>query len=432
MLLRCAALNLLSCAVLSACQFVDLDRDLKELESLSYIEGSISLDPTSENPIAIALFSDELRRDQLINAKLVESRDFSIGAPPGRYVLFAFEDRNRDFRYQLGEPAGVAGAATPIVLQAGQVVSDVVIELDEKFAFPESNNTASGNAGPDSAKTIDRPSAATSFPKLWAGRKNVGAIATLDEPRFDEEIARMGLWEPLRFSLEVGPGLYMLQPYDPAKTPVLFVHGSNGSPRNWKTIIDQLDRARFQPWVLAYASGLPLKTNATYMYDAVTQLRLLHDFDNLILVAHSMGGLLSRAFIDRHGETEATYLTVFVTLSTPWAGHDAAQLGVDYAPAVVPVWRDMVPASAFLNRLREKDLPTTLPHHLLFSYRGGGFPSSIANDGTVTVASQLEPTVQSKATRIYGFDTGHTEILADGAATRLLSQILKATPKTDP
>ncbi len=118
MLLRCAALNLLSCAVLSACQFVDLDRDLKELESLSYIEGSISLDPTSENSIAIALFSDELRRDQLINAKLVESRDFLIGAPPGRYVLFAFEDRNRDFRYQLGEPAGVAGAATPIVLQA--------------------------------------------------------------------------------------------------------------------------------------------------------------------------------------------------------------------------------------------------------------------------------------------------------------------------
>ena len=428
-MLRFAVLPLFSITILSACQFAGLDRDLKELETFASIEGSVSLNSASENPIAVALFSNKLDRDHLINAKLIDTRDFKIGGPPGRYIVFAFEDRSRDFQYQRGEPAGVT---TPIVLQAGKNVSGVVIELDKDFLPPEADNAAPDNTQPSNAKTSERATAVRFLPNLWAGRKNIGAITSLGDPKFDEGIAKMGLWEPVKFSLKVGPGIYMLQPYDPAKIPVLFVHGISGSPRNWKLIIDQLDRSRYQPWVMAYASGLPLEVNAKYMYEAITQLWLLYEFDDLFLVAHSMGGLLSRDFVDRYGETDAAYLKVFVTLSTPWGGHDAAQLGIDYAPAVVPAWRDIAPTSAFLNRLREKDLPASVPHHLLFSYRGGGFPSSTANDGTVTVASELEPAAQSKAKRVYGFNARHTEILADEAVIRLLSQILKSAPRADP
>ena len=155
---------------------------------------------------------------------------------------------------------------TPIVLQAGKNVSGVVIELDKDFLPPEADNAAPDNTQPSKAKTSERATAVRSLPNLWAGRKNIGSITSLDDPKFDEGIAKMGLWEPVKFSLKVGPGIYMLQPYDPAKIPVLFVHGISGSPRNWKPIIDQLDRSRYQPWVMAYASGLPLEVNAKYMY----------------------------------------------------------------------------------------------------------------------------------------------------------------------
>ncbi len=94
--------------------------------------------------------------------------------------------------------------------------------------------------------------------------------------------------------MEVGPGLFLLEPYDPNKIPVLFVHGINGTPLDWRTIIESLDRRRFQPWILAYASGLPLEANAKYMIEAVTQLRFKYGFESLFLVAHSMGGLVSQ------------------------------------------------------------------------------------------------------------------------------------------
>ena len=235
----------------------------------------------------------------------------------------------------------------------------------------------------------------------------------------------MGTWELLRFSLEIGPGLYLLAPYDRSKIPVLFVHGINGSPLDWRSVIQNLDRSRFQALVLSYASGLPLHANAEYLYNAVTQLRHKHGFDNLYLVAHSMGGLVSQGFIDRYRKSGGRYLKVFVSISTPWAGHAAAGLALDFAPAVVPVWRDMAPASKYLAAVRQSRLPAGVPYHLLFSYRGGGFPSSTANDGSVTVASQLDPAAQDRALRIYGFDTGHTGMLSDQAAIRLVNKMLR-------
>ena len=406
---------LLSSAALVGCQFIDLGRDLEEMDRFSSITGEVVQVTPNGNPIAVALFSDALKRERLINVKLIEEKDFTFGAPPGDYFLFAFEDKNGDFQYQRSEPAGYYGDPSPVALEAGVDRSDIRIWLRPNPVLPA--------RGESDAAPAD--SAEEKFPLLWAGRKNIGAIADLEDPRFEAGPADMGKWQPLRFSLELGPGLFLLEPYDAAKIPVLFVHGVGGTPRVWETILENLDRSRFQPWLLYYASGLPLEANANYMFEAVTQLRVQHGFESLYLVAHSMGGLLSQAFIDRHPEDRAGYLKLFVTFSTPWGGHSAAQVGVDYAPAVVPVWRDMVPTSAFLAALRRSALPDSLPYHLAFSYRGGGFPSSVANDGAVTVASQLDLAAQARAKRIYGFNTSHAGILSDDTASGLLNDLLE-------
>jgi len=397
---------------LAGCQFIDLGDELEEMQTFSAISGNIEQDQPSDNPVAVALFSEVLERDHLFDAQLLESRDFRFGAPPGKYFIFAFEDTNRDFRLQPDEPAGYYGNPTAIALEAGSDRTGIRIILRRGISLPDAGR-------PDAATRTNHQA---QFPKLWAGRKNIGALASLDDHRFDDDYAKMGVWEPLRFTLDIGPGLFLLEPYDPNKTPVLFVHGIEGTPQVWRSMIEGLDRRRFQPWVFSYASGLPLDATARYMYSAVTQLRLLHGFENLYLVAHSMGGLVCQAFIDRYRDDEDRYLKLFVTLSTPWAGHSAAQLGVDYAPAVVPVWRDMAPQSAFLAAQRRSRLPEDLPYHLLFSYRGG--LSSVANDGSVTLASQLDSAAQARAERLYGFDTGHVEILSDEDAMGLLYELL--------
>ena len=401
--------------LLSACQLVDLSEDLEIVEELGYLNGSLVLESPGEGPFAIALFADAMTRENLVDAKLIETTDFRFAALAGSFYLFAFEDRNGDFQYQADEPAGFYGLPSPIEVVAGAEIQDIRITLRLNPRLPEPSNESSARKQPEGQE----------LPRLWAGRRNIGALASLDDSRFDQEIADLGLWEPLHFSLDVGPGIFFLEPYEPERTPVLFVHGIDGSPRAFAPMIESLDRLRFQPWVFAYASGLPIGANAEYLRDALTQLSFTHDFDRLYLVAHSMGGLVSRAFIDGYIKGRARYLDLFVTLSTPWAGHDAAQLAVDYAPVAAPAWLDMAPNSAFLEGLQNSQLPEDLPHHLLFSFRGGGLPSTTANDGVVTLASQLDPKAQMQARRIYGFDTSHSEILADEDAIRLVNEILE-------
>ena len=401
-------------AALAGCQFIDLGNDLEDMARLSVIQGTIQQEVPSDHPIAVALFSEEMSRDQVINAKLIESQEFQFTVRPGNYFIFAFEDINGDFDYQPGEPAGHFGDPSAIAIGADTEQIAIEITLYREFKLADA-----GGDKPKTAKENDEHP-----PKLWRGRANIGEIKELDDPRFDEDLGKLGMWEPLRFSVEVGPGLFMLEPYDPDKTPVVFVHGIGGSPRIWRDVIDQLDRTRFQPWVLSYASGLPLDVNADYLHEALNQLRITRQFDKLYLVAHSMGGLVSQAFINRDHASTSRYLKLFVTLATPWGGHSAAQLGIDYAPAVVPAWRDMAPGSALLKGLHDHPLPYDLPHHLLFAYDGGsGFPGAEPNDGTVTLASQLDHAAQWRAETVRGFDADHSGIVSDQMAIDWLNEL---------
>jgi hypothetical protein len=57
-------------------------------------------------------------------------------------------------------------------------------------------------------------------------------------------------------------GLYMLQPYDPDRIPLIFVHGLISTPRMWRNVINELEtdpvlRRRYQCWVFAYPTGNP-------------------------------------------------------------------------------------------------------------------------------------------------------------------------------
>jgi pimeloyl-ACP methyl ester carboxylesterase len=400
----------------TGCQFIALDRELKEMEKFTTIEGSVTEESKSTNPVAIALFAHEMTRQNLVNAKLIEGRHFRFAAPPGKYFLFAFEDKNQDFDYQpKQEAAGYYGNPTPIIVRKNASQRGIRIHLRPDLPLPSRHES----------RPKDRRKADAFLPQLWQGRKNIGALVSLDDGRFDEGHASTGLWQPLKFSLEYGPGLFQLERHDSAKIPILFVHGINSSPRTWKAIIARLDPSRYQPWVYHYASGLPLHANATYLYEAVTQLKQQYGVDRIFLVAHSMGGLVSQAFINLHPAGTADYLKVFITIATPWGGHTAARLGVKYSPAVVPVWRDMAPSSDMLARIKASKLPGRLPYYLIYGYTGADPTRPDANDGVVSLESQRLPSAIKRAKRAYGFRASHTNILADDRAIGLVLDLLQ-------
>jgi pimeloyl-ACP methyl ester carboxylesterase len=96
-------------------------------------------------------------------------------------------------------------------------------------------------------------------------------------------------------------GLYMLQPYDPERTPVIFVHGLISTPRMWRNVINELEsdpiiRRRYQFGVFSYPTGNPPLYSALRLRDDLAKFYQQHPkAADCVLVGHSMGGILSRA-----------------------------------------------------------------------------------------------------------------------------------------
>ncbi|HEX9183823.1 MAG TPA: hypothetical protein VF876_11235, partial [Burkholderiales bacterium] len=77
-----------------------------------------------------------------------------------------------------------------------------------------------------------------------------------------------------------------------------------------------------------------------------------------------------------------------------------------------------------------RGLPPGTPHHLLFTYKQGSVSLGEANDGTVTVASQLRREAQRDASRLYGFDETHMGVLESAETSALLNQLLLGALRT--
>ena len=102
-------------------------------------------------------------------------------------------------------------------------------------------------------------------------------------------------------------GLYHLEPYDDKRIPVVFVHGLMSDARTWSQMLntllhDPVIRRKYQFLGYAYSSGNPIFLSGANLRrdlkklreELVRQKRSTESFDRMILVGHSMGGLLSK------------------------------------------------------------------------------------------------------------------------------------------
>ena len=112
----------------------------------------------------------------------------------------------------------------------------------------------------------------------------------------------VGLMGALRAAhYEKKTGLYFLQPYDPERIPVVFVHGLISTPFNWVQTISGLEadpeiRKHYQFWVFAYPTGNPVLYSALRLREELAKVdKLYPNHKDYVLVGHSMGGLLSQA-----------------------------------------------------------------------------------------------------------------------------------------
>jgi hypothetical protein len=83
----------------------------------------------------------------------------------------------------------------------------------------------------------------------------------------------------------------------------------------------------------------------------------------------------------------------------------------------------MSPGSDYLKSIYAGELG--VPHYLLFGFRqGGGLFAAEANDGVVTVASQLRPAAQEHAALVEGFNETHMGILESKEVSQKVNGLL--------
>ena len=255
---------------------------------------------------------------------------------------------------------------------------------------------------------------------------NIGTITPIGSPLFSSEQAAKGNWTPYQFMMDGGAGIHFQDEYDPDRIPVLFVHGINGSPQDFINLINSLDTSRYQPWYVSYPTGARLDYVSKGLFDVLETLHRKHRFRDIHIVAHSMGGLVTRASLNFClDQNSCEYVRSFTSISTPWGGVAMAQAGVKHAPAVVPSWRDLDPTSEFLNTLLVEPLPDDLPFYLLFGFYRDSFVMFESGDGVIGLSSQLRPEAQQQAQQMRGFNANHAGILKSAECITAVHEILR-------
>jgi pimeloyl-ACP methyl ester carboxylesterase len=138
----------------------------------------------------------------------------------------------------------------------------------------------------------------------------------------------------------------------------------------------------------------------------------------MCLVAHSMGGVLSRLFLKTHGRDEGRFVHTFVTIASPLDGMPSAGMGASAAPVVVPSWRNLDPTGPTIPVLYDTPLPDGTEYHLFFAHADG------ESDTVVALSSQLRAEAMAEAVDMHGFSNTHTGVLRDERTSEHLNAAL--------
>ena len=415
------------------------DGDLQSSKSPPIITGKIT-GATGKGNVYVVLYDLGSKRPEPIADQMVPpGRWFDFSAPVGaEFGVAAFQDLNDNLRQDVGEPAGYTRFPKIVASAKGgaQPAPPRTITLRRRtksiknpLVVPRGHVPVAKGGGGSQRKAPPLPSKKQVVPKAppkkaiakrsakpltplqppLVRRPELGGVVNLGDARFGAEAAALGFSNPNGFLKAYGTGVYLTDAYRSNKTPVLFIHGAGSAAQDWRRLFSRLDLGRFQPFVYHYPTGAPFERSAGTLRDMMGSLSKRYRFKNYHVVGHGTGGLIGRRLIQMNGRGSTLSL---VTLGTPWDGLSLAATKVRRSHSS---W-DVRSNSPFLRTVKRQALPSNVPHHLLFGYKNPN-----------TLASQLAPSVQSAAARVYGFNADERGILSDNAVAEQVNRALRAS-----
>jgi pimeloyl-ACP methyl ester carboxylesterase len=227
--------------------------------------------------------------DELAVARIPRYRQDGVGAP----LVALRENRQRDPIERFYPPEAITRALTAHA-EAGPE-REGVREVTIRLLCPLLNDEVAGRDGPVPL--------AADFSAPWA---------TLLEKTGNLHVR--GLLDALTPTPSRSPQLYLMQPYDPDKEPLIMIHGLYATPLIWARVSNELwgdpeIRRRYQIWHYHYNTSAPALYSARLLREQLREVQALLDPDGrdramkkITLLAHSMGGLISKALVVRPGD----------------------------------------------------------------------------------------------------------------------------------
>lgn len=436
MRLRILVASLLALASAAGCadlqRVLGFEKQIARAQQVARIDGRIEAEAPQQGPlVAVLVRVPQAGHPHVAVDTFVRERSGGYAFPvaPGRYLVGAYEDANQNRLLDPGERAFAPWDAPVMEVGPGQTATRDILLAKDATTPPELTESL------DVFDLVARTPREQQHFSLWAWTVQGEVCENLADPRFGAASGTRGLWEIVDFLNQRLAGIHFLEPYDPDRVPVLFVHGIGGYPQEFTTLIGALDRERFQPWFYFYPSGLSLDKIAGHLAVLLEKQLVERELDALAIVAHSMGGLVSRgALLELWRETGRDDVRLFVTISTPWGGSESAESVKSSPIALPPSFSDMDPKSEFLlslfyedgARSRIRPLPPSTEFHMLFGFRQSE-RSRRANDGTVSVKSQARYEAQEQAASVRALNFGHVPILSSREAVTRVNQLLAAS-----
>ncbi len=126
------------------------------------------------------------------------------------------------------------------------------------------------------------------------------------------------IWDPVQRYLfpdgDQPAKLMMLEPYQPGKIPIIFVHGLGSAPQAFLNAANELRAdpefsSRYQLWAFEYATGGPFLESAAalrqFLREAIQEFGGAEAdpaLGKIVVVGHSLGGLISKLLITESGD----------------------------------------------------------------------------------------------------------------------------------
>jgi pimeloyl-ACP methyl ester carboxylesterase len=100
--------------------------------------------------------------------------------------------------------------------------------------------------------------------------------------------------------------VFLMEPYQPGRIPVVFVHGTASSPARWAQMLNEIlnDRelgSRYQVWLFTYNTGNPILYSAGILTEGLRNVVKELDPEGkddalrkMVVIGHSQGGMLTK------------------------------------------------------------------------------------------------------------------------------------------